>query len=398
MLEPSRPGDLGSLVYPVAPAAFFADHWEQRPLVAAGGGSNRFDALFSLSDVDRLLSAGVIHPAAVGLVREGTPIPVGSLSTEGSAGDGSTLEAVYSEFRAGATIVLYAVHDKHRPLAELCRKLSQEFSASFQVNAYLTPADSQGLRTHYDTHDVFVLQLEGSKHWRLFDAPVPLPLKDQPFKRGLTEVGAPQQEFDLEAGDLMYLPRGFLHDASTGGSTSLHLTVGVKPVTWASVILGAVESCIEKQPRLRSSLPPGFAEDPRPSQLEAELRDLLALVQTTVDVGAAVNDAVATALKGQGVSSAGRLLDLEAEDDIDADTLLKRRPDVRWSVERADGRVALRSNAKCVRVPEFAEPELRLMADADEFTVGSLPGNLSEDGALVLVRRLVREGLLTICR
>ncbi|MGO7984355.1 JmjC domain-containing protein, partial [Rhizobium johnstonii] len=75
------------------------------------------------------------------------------------------------EFAAGATIVLQGLHRLWPPLIDFTRLLIDDLGHPAQVNAYVTPASSQGFDPHYDTHDVFVLQVSGEKHWRV-DEPV----------------------------------------------------------------------------------------------------------------------------------------------------------------------------------------------------------------------------------
>ena len=117
----------------------------------------------------------------------------------------------------------------------------------------------RGFKTHYDAHDVFVLQAEGSKHWRLYRGPIHLPLPGQAYSQEV-EPGELVAELDLHPGDLIYIPRGFMHDAVAVDSTSLHLTLGVLSVTWAAVVLQAAESAIEADARFREGsrlgLPP----------------------------------------------------------------------------------------------------------------------------------------------
>jgi ribosomal protein L16 Arg81 hydroxylase len=390
---------VGSLLHPVTTETFIHEYWEKRHLILAGQRTGCYHDLFSLADVDEILASGAIHPSTVRLVRAGSSIPIASPSANGRRGRGAVLERIYGEFRDGATIVLNGVHEKHEPLGELCRQLSRELSVFCQVNAYLTPASSQGLLTHYDTHDVIVLQVEGSKHWRLFDSPLPLPLKNQPFKRETVEAGALQDEVDLEAGDLIYVPRGLLHDATSDKSISLHLTVGILPLTWASLILRAVETCIEQEPSLRASLPLAFARGQTDHErLEAEFLRLFNLVHTHIDVASAVQEAVETAQFGTSAPASGRLLDLEAESRIDMETRLKRRPEIDWWLSRDGDAVTLRFEDKLVTLPTFAEQDLRFLAVTQEFSVAELPGGLDAEGKVVLVRRLLREGFLTICR
>jgi ribosomal protein L16 Arg81 hydroxylase len=203
------------------------------------------------------------------------------------------LERVYAQYREGSTIVLQFIHERWKPLAKLCGALSAELSAGFQVNAYLTPQHARGLGIHYDTHDVLVLQLEGSKHWRLFESPVQLPLPGQPYEKDKHASAAPLQEFDLNAGDTLYIPRGFVHEAASTNSTSLHLTVGILPIIWAEVLLASVESLFERDSRFRESLPPGFARDQAISrEVEEHLDELLNILPAEISTKPAITNAI----------------------------------------------------------------------------------------------------------
>ena len=84
-------------------------------------------------------------------------------------------------------------------------------------------------------HDVFVLQVSGTKRWRIHAPVWDAPLRDQPWtdRRAAVQRAAaepPLIEAVLEPGDCLYLPRGFLHAATALGGVSTHLTLGVH--TW----------------------------------------------------------------------------------------------------------------------------------------------------------------------
>jgi ribosomal protein L16 Arg81 hydroxylase len=232
-----------------------------------------YAGLLSLVNVDHILSLSTGRAPEIRLLREGREIPLEALGTGWMLGSAGVLESLYAEYRRGSTILLQFLHERWEPLRHLCWSLAAEFSAFLQVNVYLTPAKAQGLKTHYDTHDVFVLQTEGSKHWRLYQGPIPLPVRGQMY-----------EEVDLQQGDLIYIPRGLMHDAVSADSMSLHLTVGVNTFTWAALLLRAVESLIQRDPRLRESLPPGFAsnEDLR-KQAEAHLSELSAIIADQIE-------------------------------------------------------------------------------------------------------------------
>jgi hypothetical protein len=331
----------------------------------------------------------------VRVVREGSDRP--SASEDAPAPE---TERVFTQYREGSTIVLQFIHERWLPLANLCAVLADEFSAGFQVNAYLTPRHSQGLGIHYDTHDVFVLQIEGSKHWRLFESPVKLPLAGQPYARGALASAKQLEEFDLHAGDLLYLPRGVVHEAVSTDTTSLHLTVGVHQVTWAEVLMAAVEGAIERCPELRESPPPGFARDDDLTR-EAEKRAaaVLTLLQSELSPTAMIRDAAARAALASRPVLDGHLLDIEAEASIGLDSMVSRRPGTACRLERDGDQISVGFHGRKISMPAHAEPALRSMLAADEpFSAASIPGELDDEGRLVMVRCLVREGVLRIWR
>jgi ribosomal protein L16 Arg81 hydroxylase len=386
--------DLADLIRPTRSDAFIREHWERRPLLAVDRGRDCYEGLFSLAAVDRLLSARTLHSSTIRVVREGSELDLGG----GWAGEPATLEALLTAHGEGATIVFQSLHATWPPLGDLCLALARRFSAAFGVNAYLTPPNSQGLATHYDTHDVFVLQIAGSKHWRVFGAPLRLPLRGQPYRSG-TDPGEPQIEVDLHPGDLLYVPRGFLHDAVTGEATSLHLTLGAQVTTWAAVVLAAVEAQMKRDASYRAALPPGFATAPATRQEACDqLAGLVRRLLDELDPAAAIEDAAERALLHQRVTPAGRLLDLESVPRVDGHTRLRRRPEVDCRIGADGDALLLRFNGKIVRLPDFAADEVAHLVDAAEFTPDDLPGSVDAAGRLVLVRRLIREGLLTVCR
>lgn len=385
--------DLARLIDPIDPGVFRRDYWEKQPLVVTRRDEDHYRDLLTLADVDRVLTSSSIVPPQVRILHEGRLIPLTS-----RAGQGPTLEALYRQYREGCTVVLQFLHERWMPLMGLCRSLALEFSAGFQANVYLTPPNERGLGDHYDTHDVFVLQVEGVKHWQLFEGPVALPLPGQPYRRGSEHPSELLAELDLHPGDTIYIPRGYVHHAVAGSSASLHVTVGVQPITWAYALLGAVESLIQSDSRLRESLPPGFATDEHTTALATgRLETLLASLGERIEAADVIANAVETALQRMQPSLEGHLLDLQRQHTITPETALRRRPDILWRLRTEDETTCLRFHGKEIRMPAVVEPDLRFITRADGFTPADLPGNLDETGRMVLIQRLVHEGFLTLC-
>ena len=162
--------------------------------------------------------------------------------------------------------------------------LERELSFPLQANAYLTPARAQGAKYHYDTHDVFVLQILGSKRWTMYGTPVTLPLRNSDFDAQTHERGEPTMDFELGPGDMAYIPRGVVHDARSSEELSLHITVGILSYRWADLLLEFVADASLKDPAFRKSLPPGFAREDFDRGLAQEIFDACwsALRQTQI--------------------------------------------------------------------------------------------------------------------
>jgi ribosomal protein L16 Arg81 hydroxylase len=376
---------LARCVEPIVAAEFLADYWEQQPLAVPRGEEGRFDDLLSVADVERLVSQGGLRTPGLRMVKEGGTISEAQYATDISWRPKPFLgtvdpDRVANAFAEGATIVLQALHHTWLPLARFCRELEAELGAGVQANSYYTPRRSQGFAVHHDTHDVFVLQVAGEKHWRVYDPLLELPLKNQRWSKELGEAGPPVLELTLRDGDTLYLPRGWLHDALTSETDSLHVTVGVNVPTWVDAFRAALDEC-ESDLEFRRSVP----ED---GEMRTDLLDRLAARLNAEDV--------ARRRRARFVDSRRPILDGHLEEvreleSVTAATLLERRSTV---IVTLNG-TTLSFEGKHVELPEHAAAELEAIVAADEpFTAGSLPGELDEDGRLVLVRRLIREGFL----
>jgi lysine-specific demethylase/histidyl-hydroxylase NO66 len=139
----------------------------------------------------------------------------------------------------------------------------QEFFDSFVgANSYLTPPNSQGFAPHYDDIEAFVLQIEGKKRWRLYKPKnnALLPRFSSPnFSQ--KEIGKPILDTIVNAGDLLYFPRGTIHQADTIGfeNHSLHITLSLyQKNSWGDFLEKllplSLNNAIENDVRFRKGL------------------------------------------------------------------------------------------------------------------------------------------------
>lgn len=76
--------------------------------------------------------------------------------------------------------------------------------------------DQGGVGPHLDSYDVFLLQLSGSRRWTLGKPGDYEYQQDQPVK--LVTSFEPTQTYDLVAGDMLYVPPGWVHDGVALGA------------------------------------------------------------------------------------------------------------------------------------------------------------------------------------
>jgi bifunctional lysine-specific demethylase and histidyl-hydroxylase MINA len=385
---------LAELLGSISSSEFVESYYERRRLLVRRRDRTGFDRFLTLDDVDRLLSESYLRSEYVRIVEDGKSRSLRDIDLEDANQSEGGLEVFFQRYRQGASIALLSLHERWLPLKELCRALTVPLNARMQANVYLTPPCAQALGLHYDTHDVFVLQVHGAKRWRLYEPWIELPLRTSPFREA---PGAPRlvDEFILEAGDLLYLPRGHPHEVRSGDATSLHITLGVKPVLWAEVIEEAVRAAIDGDASLRRSLPPGFATDPALAEsCEAELRRLLDAVLRKVPARRALDNARLRSELAAQPSLRGHLRDLDRQGQVDLETVVMVRRESRPVLTVDDGVVEVGFHGKRVRLPGHIERTLRYLLAAPGFTAADLPGDLDEASRLLLVRRLLHEGLL----
>ena len=342
-----------------APERFAAEFWGRGPLFSSAAelpGDAR--ALFSAAAVDELVSTRGLRTPFLRMAREGATLADRAFTASGGVGasiaDQLSDDKLLRQFADGATMVLQGLHRTWEPLILFAQGLAAELGHPVQVNGYVTPPQSRGFDDHYDVHDVFVLQVAGTKQWRVRPPVHPHPLRDQPWTdhRGAVAKAAetaPELDVVLTPGDTLYLPRGWLHSATAMGSVSTHLTMGVHTWTRFHLLEQLVAEAVAElgsDVDVRSSLPVGTdVSDPR------ELTDDLELVRARLL--RAVQDVPGEALARRLAEVAGAaqrpepirpLAQLAAADALAEDTRLRLREHLAARfTEHADGTVVVHS-------------------------------------------------------
>ncbi len=365
------------------PRTFVEEVWARRAQVHRGSAAD-LAALLSLDDVDHLLTSTALRTPALRLAQDGEVL-ASSRYTRSATLAGVALTGlvdarrVFDLMDGGATVVLQGLHRYWQPITDLVRDLEVTLGHPCQANAYLTPPGSQGFALHSDSHDVFVLQTYGCKHWQVHD-------EDR------------QREVLLEPGTSLYLPRGTPHAARTEESASLHLSVGVNLITWRHVLDSVTGQVLAGEP-LDQPIPVGYLADPEALEVGLGRRlNALAAEVTAIDPAAAAREQARNFLSSRPPALRGGLHDRLAGAEIGDEIVLVRRPGSICVLQPDADRLRLLLGDRELVVPGWLGEVMKHVSDQSQLRAVDLAGWLDPQSRLVLVRRLVREGLLQVQR
>lgn len=221
----------------------FLAHWPDEPTVY-DVDRDQLAALFDRDAARRIISDPALRPIELGMVHRGAPAPLRPDADHPTH-----------------TLVLNGLHLSWPPLRDAARLLAAELGHPVTANVYLTPEHSTGYGPHWDTHHVFLAQVEGAKTWRLHPPIVTDPLD----RHRWTAIGFTPEQLDqvhdhahtvvLRAGQVLFIPRGWIHFGHTTAEHSLHITLGVQLLTQHWLLQQILDQAAE-DPALRAALPP----------------------------------------------------------------------------------------------------------------------------------------------
>ncbi|WP_114951084.1 cupin domain-containing protein [Sphingosinicella terrae] len=362
---------LGFLIAPETHETFFEHYYERDALLTARGEPTRYADLLTLETLDHFIASADLREGMIDLTSHKTRIERDTYVDERGR---ISAVGVAENYLAGATIILPHLHDSLFNLGEFCRSLEEVFSCHVQTNVYLTPSGNQGFATHFDNHDVFVMQISGSKAWRLYGVPVEIPYRGENFELGRYEPGEVTRTFTLEPGDCVYIPRGMMHDAeNVGDEPSLHITVGLITKTWADLLLEAISELALAEPDFRRSLPPGFASRDFDRDVARRHFDkLTALIAEKASMDGAFDLLADNFLRGRRPNVAGLVASAHR---FTPEDRFRRRRFVPWNVADDDGKIVLIGPGGDLDFKAEDGDALDIALSGEPFRADALPGN-----------------------
>jgi bifunctional lysine-specific demethylase and histidyl-hydroxylase NO66 len=383
---------------------FASQYWGQQPLLSPADDlpATGFAELLDAQAIDELVSKRGLRTPFLRVAKNGATLADRAFTGPGGVGAGIADQVSDDKlvrlFADGSTLVLQALHRLWPPILEFCQRLAAELGHPVQANAYVTPPQNQGFSAHYDVHDVFVLQIEGEKRWRIHRPILESPLRDQPWADRKAQVEQRAQEPPLieallRPGDCLYLPRGYLHAATALGGVSTHLTLGVHVWTryaLAGQLMDQALQTLANNPAVRGSLALGI-EVADPTELRQDVELVTAALADAVkhaDIDQMSEALLRSARSNQRAEPVGPLKQLRDADVITADTQIVLRRHLIASLDHTGADIVLRSRAGDLTVTESDVAPLKTLLTAGVARAGDL--------SLDLARRLLLAGVVIV--
>lgn len=203
---------LDYLISPHAKDKFLSDQFGKKAILIPGD-EPKFENLFTWDDINHLVEFGQVSGKSARLVYEKNDLGPNQFPRQGHW------------INEGATYVINHLQAKDPVIDRYARILGAELNSSININTYISAKSKQAFDTHYDRHDVFIIQIYGEKKWAVFNPTTLHPLEYMQKKEDPPETD-PYIECTLTPGDVLYIPRGHWHHALASEST-VHLTVGM---------------------------------------------------------------------------------------------------------------------------------------------------------------------------
>lgn len=273
---------LSALFAPLGADAFFDRYYEREPLHLRGDGARGRGLLTHDALVAALASRPeppeglMAFPEHLRAVPEGR----GPLTVAELLGDPALFRAYLDE---GHPIVWNRARGVAPGIDALAAALSQAIGAHVWPNVYSTGTGGRPLDTHFDSHEVIAVHCEGTKCWRISAVRVDRPLDAGEMEEAIAAalaarrdeaIARPLLSFSVAPGDVVYIPRGQFHDASTPAGRSLHVTFGIRHLTGFDVAKLLSQLALA-EPLLREYLPAAL-RDPGGDRTTSAIAEILA--------------------------------------------------------------------------------------------------------------------------
>jgi hypothetical protein len=383
------------LIGPVTTDVFFQRFWEKAFVHNQRNDPDYFEEVLTIADIDAFLGQQILIPESIKIVDTGSNVPAEKWTRSDTLINGTIRivvdnQKLFDQFNNGKTIIINSAERSIPRLGRACQVMEQQLKFRVQANIYITPPGSQGFATHYDPHDIFLMQIKGPKTWLIYNSGEDLPVVYQAFRKEPTLIS----KFEINSGDFLYIPRGTPHEAYSSSVSTIHVNFSLKPVYGFHLIEELARLAIEKDRFFRQTIPHGFKnEEERKEYLDQFRAKLDELIQNNSPAQLLEKQKEHFA-KDQLFNYEGVLINTLRIENIGLETVVSRRNGFTLLHENSKNGSIIQFGGQKLKIPAFIETDL--LMQEKPFKIGEIKGLISAQGKLDIARQLIEAGFLKI--
>lgn len=375
---------------------FRSEYLNKKPMLRRNALPDVARDVLSLADVDTLLNLEIVRFPYIKVNLNGSGVPEAGY-TKDMVVQGMTItgvvdpERVHALYRAGGTITWASVNHIFPKVRDFIRTINNTMAVRTDAVAFLTPAEKKGYPAHHDGVDLFIVQLSGSKRWRLWS------LADDRRSESASytdeTLGTPVIEESLKPGDVLYLPYGTPHATAAEGEPSLHLSIMMRPRMWRDLFKETVAGILADEEFL--SYPPLCAEmdDSIRKEFSEKMTALISRISAIdPETEWAQYRKAGRAMPGTSTSS----VFVESAAAINSATALRRTASKFNERELEDGRIQIDITGLKFAVSSKIADKIRVLEPGALVTPQELMSGAPAERQHAAARALVRMGLFAV--
>ncbi len=379
---------------------FFHLIYEKKYLHVIQNNSEYYSEILNSNLIDHLLETGLIPCAALSVLKDGNEIHSDNWSAETNLrrrlSEVADINKLYGLLSTGHSLVINGAENIIPEVGRYVERLENEMKLRVQANIYITPPGNSAFGLHHDDHDVFVLQIQGRKLWSIYNPVIKLP--SDIFPRGnysKNDIGDADLQLVLEQGNMLYLPRGYVHSARCTDELSIHLTIGLHPVCGFSLVK-SLASDAELNELFRSSIPFEFDQGATIDLYTKEFKANLIEMIDSIDSNQLMRFRNESFLNKALMLHSGRLFDSARVNSISLDTIIHRRENRTLKITKTNETIILNFTGGELVFPVFLESSIKSIVSSHSVCVKDIRGLISEAGKIELSKTFVVNGLYTL--
>lgn len=388
--------ELEKLLFPISVSEFFEKYYEKEVLHQAGSEASVFNS-FKVDFLDHILTYNQLSYPEIMIYKQGEKVHDSLYQKVAKTGRNTIadVDKVLELIKKGHSLILNGLDRREDHLNTFCRALESELEMEVQGNLYLTPAKNRGFDIHFDSHDVFILQLKGSKKWKVYESDIPLISDQLEVQKRQNDSFVEINSFTLQEGHFLYIPRGIYHQAESTDENSIHITLGMFPLIGYQLLEQlAIE--VQKDSFFRKAIPASWNSKTKKTAFLNQFIKNVEEILTTQNIEKLIESKKIALLKRQKANHKGLLSNLMNEESINERSVISIKKSKNIQLKENNKLLWVYTPGRVVKLPIFIKPLINRLLEGEKLMVGDIHELPTHEQRLKAVKYLLFKGLIEL--